>query len=49
MGATSDAATGHRFRGQILLLRGRAGLTLRALAALLGISEQAFQAPGSPA
>jgi DNA-binding XRE family transcriptional regulator len=30
-------------RGQLLLLRGRSGLTQRALAALLGISEHAIQ------
>jgi WD40 repeat protein/transcriptional regulator with XRE-family HTH domain len=34
---------GDRFRGRILLLRGRAGLTQRALAALLGVSEQAIK------
>src|SRR5947208_4846790 len=43
MDATSDATPGHRLRGQILRLRGRAGLTQRALAALLGISEHAIQ------
>jgi transcriptional regulator with XRE-family HTH domain len=44
MDPSSDtSASGDRFRGQILLLRGRAGLTQRALAAHLGISEQAIQ------
>src|SRR5262249_50147041 len=44
MDASADATTsGDRFRGQVLLLRGRAGLTQRALAAHLGISEQAIQ------
>jgi WD40 repeat protein/transcriptional regulator with XRE-family HTH domain len=44
MDAGSDATTsGDRFRGQILRLRGRAGLTQRALATHLGISEQAIQ------
>src|SRR3989442_3410269 len=39
-----DATTaGRGFRGQILLLRGRSGLTQRALAALLGVSEHAIQ------
>jgi transcriptional regulator with XRE-family HTH domain len=36
-------ASGDRFRGLILLLRGRAGLTQRALAAHLGTSEQAIR------
>jgi DNA-binding transcriptional regulator YiaG len=35
--------SGDRFRGQILLLRGRARLTQRALAAHLGITEQAIR------
>ena len=45
MNATSDDTSGgrSRLRGQLLLLRGRAGLTQRALAALLGISEKAVQ------
>jgi WD40 repeat protein/transcriptional regulator with XRE-family HTH domain len=44
MDASADATpSGHHFRGQILLLRGRAGLTQRALAAHLGISEQAIR------
>ena len=38
-----STASGDRFRGQILLLRGRAGLTQRTLAKHLGISEQAIQ------
>jgi WD40 repeat protein/transcriptional regulator with XRE-family HTH domain len=44
MDARPDETTsGDRFRGQVLLLRGRAGLTQRALAVHLGISEQAIQ------
>src|SRR5271165_6227439 len=44
MDASADETTsGDRFRGQVLLLRGRAGLTQRALAVHLGISEQAIQ------
>ena len=43
MDATFDATSGGRLRGQLLLLRGRADLTQRALAALLGISEHAIQ------
>src|SRR5437870_5724245 len=43
MDANSDGAAGGRLRGQLLRLRGRAGLTQRALAALLGISEHAIQ------
>src|SRR5436309_1929534 len=42
MDASSDAARGPRLRGQLLLLRGRAGLSQRALAAQLGISEHAI-------
>src|SRR5690242_2426120 len=39
MDASAGATpSGDRFRGQVLLLRGRAGLTQRALAAHLGIS-----------
>src|SRR5215469_7958296 len=44
MDASTDATPlGDRFRSQILLLRGRAGLTQRALAVHLGVSEQAIQ------
>jgi DNA-binding XRE family transcriptional regulator len=44
MDASADATTsGDRFRGQVLLLRGRAGLTQGVLASYLGISEQAIQ------
>jgi transcriptional regulator with XRE-family HTH domain len=43
MNASSDLATGRHFRGQILLLRGCAGLTQRALATHLGMSRQAIQ------
>src|SRR5271165_4068682 len=48
MDASADETTsGDRFRGQVLLLRGRAGLTQRALAVHLGISEQAIQKWGA--
>src|SRR5437588_3551778 len=43
MDATSDGTAGGRFRGQLLRLRGRAGLTQHALAALLGVSAHAIQ------
>src|SRR5215472_4143548 len=44
MGASEEATpSGDRFRGRILLLRGRSGLTQRGLATLLGVSEHAIQ------
>src|SRR5438445_9757068 len=43
MDATSDGTPGQRLRGLLLRLRGRAGVTQRALAALLGLSEQAIR------
>src|SRR5579872_509118 len=44
MDPSADSTTpADRFRDQVLLLRGRAGLTQRAVASRLGISEQAIQ------
>src|SRR5947209_9650109 len=44
MDTTADVpSAGRGLRGQLLLLRGRAGLTQHALAALLGVSAHAIQ------
>jgi DNA-binding XRE family transcriptional regulator len=41
-GSVDGTPSTDRFRGQVMQRRGRAGLTQRALAAHLGISEQAI-------